>query len=303
MGNLPERKILDPAVIAKLGNLPLLARQAMIGAVAGKHRSPHRGSSVEFAEYRKYVPGDDTRRLDWRAYARSDRFYIKEFEADTNLRLIAVVDVSGSMKYGPPGGMKKIDYAKKIAATLAFLAMQQGDAAGLSLASSKLSTEIRPSRRASHMAVIADTLESATPSGETGLVKVLHDVAEKNRMRALVVIASDFFVDPEELEGAFRHLRFRKHDVVAFQLLEARELSFDFKGTIRFVDLEGGPSYMTDPADVATTYKTAITRHMAALDRIASASSVELHRVRVEEPYDAVLSRFLLGRTRTGVQR
>ena len=239
----------------------------------------------------------------WRAFARSDRFYIKEFEADTNLRLVLVVDSSGSMKYGAPAGLRKIDYAKRMAATLASIALQQGDAVGLSLAAAKLAVEIRPSRRSSHLAVVVDTLVAAEPAGETGLVKVLHDVAEKNRQRALVVIASDFFVDPEELEGAFRHLRFRKHDVAAFQLLEARETSFDFKGTVRFVDLEGGPSYMTDPVEVASTYKAAIRKHMATLDRIAAASSIELHRVNVEEPYEAVLARFLLGRARTGVQR
>lgn len=303
MASLPQRKLLDPAVLMKLGNLPIVTRSAMIGSVAGKHKSPYRGSSVEFAEYRKYVPGDDTRRLDWRAYGRSDRFYIKEFEADTNLRLLLVVDVSGSMRFGAPGGLTKLEYAKRIAATLAYLAMQQGDAVGLSLASSKLSTEIRPSRRASHMATINNTLESITPTGETGLIDVIHDIAEKNRPRALVVIASDFFVDTEPLEGAFRHLRFRNHDVCAFQLMEKREIDFDFKGTIRFVDLEGGPSYMTDPAEIAPTYRAALAKHMNALDRIAAQSAIEFHRVSIEEPYVDVLARFLLGRAKKGVRR
>ena len=182
-------------MLRRLGNLPLFARVPMMGNVAGRHQSPHRGSSVEFAEYRKYVPGDDTRRLDWRAWGRSDRFYIKEFEADTNLRLSLVVDTSGSMKYGS-GDISKLDYARRIAGTLGFIALKQGDAVGLTLAAGKRILDLPPKRKPSHLQLVNNALAEATPQGETALPEVLHEVAERIRQRALVVVISDFFVDP-----------------------------------------------------------------------------------------------------------
>ncbi|MCB1245586.1 MAG: DUF58 domain-containing protein, partial [Verrucomicrobiae bacterium] len=169
---------LDHDLLSRLGSLPVEARVPMMGNVAGKHRSPHRGSSVEFAEYRKYVPGDDTRRLDWKAFARSDRFYIKEFEADTNLRAYFVVDASGSMNFAGKGE-SKVSYARRIAASLSYLLVNQGDAAGLSLCTDKLHLEVPPSRRPAHLERIFSTLADLKPSGETGLLGALHTIAEK----------------------------------------------------------------------------------------------------------------------------
>ncbi|MGB1131346.1 MAG: DUF58 domain-containing protein, partial [Haloferula sp.] len=157
---------LDADLLARLSALPVESRMPMVGNVAGKHRSPHRGSSVEFAEYRKYVPGDDTRRLDWKAFARSDRFYIKEFEADTNLRAYFVVDASGSMNFSGHGETK-VEYARRIAASLSYLLVNQGDAAGLSLCTEKLHLEVPPSRRAAHLQRIFETLKDLEPEGET----------------------------------------------------------------------------------------------------------------------------------------
>src|SRR5690606_14762121 len=199
---------LDNDLLSRLGSLPIETRVPMMGNVAGKHRSPHRGSSVEFAEYRKYVPGDDTRRLDWKAFARSDRFYIKEFEADTNLRAYFVVDASGSMKFSG-GGDEKVQYARKIAASLAYLLVNQGDAAGLSICTDKLHLEVPPSRRPAHLERLFQTLASLEPSGETGLIDALHSISEKISQRAFVVILSDLFTDPTALGEALQHLRYR----------------------------------------------------------------------------------------------
>ncbi len=174
-----QREFIEPGVISRLKSLPLHARLPMLGSVTGMHRSPHRGSSLEFAEYRKYVPGDDTRRLDWRAYARSDRFYIKEFEADTNLRLCLIVDTSGSMNYAN-GGQSKIELSRRIAGTMAYLAAQQGDAVGLYCAGKTFHREISPKRNAAHLRVILDALGAIEAQGETGLPAALHEAAEKN---------------------------------------------------------------------------------------------------------------------------
>ncbi|MFK7817116.1 MAG: DUF58 domain-containing protein [Planctomycetaceae bacterium] len=297
-----SRDFLDPKVLSRLAGLPLDARIPMLGSVSGRHRSPIRGSSLEFAEYRKYVPGDDTRRLDWRAWGRSDRFYIKEFEADTNLRLALIVDTSGSMGFGPGGAkdpeVSKLDYAKSLAGTLAYLASKQGDAVGLYCADEKFTKEIPAKRSAAHLKFVMDELSAAEPGGETGLANALHEAAEKVSQRALVVVISDLFIQPEELKSCFQHLRFRKHDVAVFHLLEQSEIDFNFDRPIRFVDLEGGNSLLADPSLVSKQYRKAVEIYMEELAGVIRDTGIDYQRVSIEENYGEVLARFLLGRAR-----
>ena len=233
-----EQPLIEAEVVGRLMGQPLLARFPMEGSVSGHHRSPHRGSSVEFAEYRNYVPGDDIRRLDWRVFARTDRYYLKEFEAETNLRCYVVLDCSGSMGFAGEHG-SRLDYAKRLAATLSYLIINQGDAAGLLHVTEKSTPEIPPRRNASHLQVILDALGKSQPTGETQLVPMLHELAEKARRRALVVILSDCFCDGDALRDALQHLRFQKHDLALFHLLDPLELDFEFDRPVRFVDMEG----------------------------------------------------------------
>lgn len=291
------RSFLDMGVLSRLANFPLFARRPMMGSVSGRHPSPHRGSSVEFAEYRKYVPGDDLRRLDWRVYGRSDRFFVKEFEADTNLRCCLVVDTSGSMDFGSTG-MTKIEYARKIAATIAQLALQQGDAVGLSCVAKGIVRNIPPKRNPAHLMNIFDTLEQTQPRGETRLPPVLHELAETIRQRALVIILSDLFVEPEPLRDCFQHLRFRKHDVAVFHLLDPQELGFRFRRPTRFLDMEGGPSIFAEPNEIADRYHKALDGYLDSIRGIVLESAVDYHRVSIDEDYEQVLIRFLVGRTR-----
>lgn len=291
-----HREFLDPAVLARLGHLSLFARKPMLGGVSGRHRSPHRGSSIEFAEYRKYVPGDDPRRLDWRAYGRTDRFYVKEFEADTNLRLVAVIDTSGSMNYGALGE-SKVSYAKKLIASLMYLASQQGDAVGLTCAGKEIGRLIPTRRSPAHLRGAYETLANLKPVGETGLVDALHAVAEQTPQRALITLVSDLFVSPSDLADCFQHLRFRKHDVAVFHLLENAELNFDFDRPTRFVDLEGGSSLLVEPSVIRTEYEAVVKKYLEGLDTAVREAAIDYHRVTIDEPYDDVLARFLLGRT------
>lgn len=289
-----HRSLLEPAVLARLMGLALHARHPMLGSVSGRHRSPVRGSSLEFAQYRKYVPGDDTRRLDWRTWGRSDRFYIKEFEADTNLRLCLLIDASGSMGFGAAGATR-LDYAFKLAATLGHLAAEQGDAVGLwSVADGGL--EISARRGARHFGQVLDRMAEIRPGGGTTLLASLHDAAEKIRQRALVVIFSDFFVPPPELKSCIQHLRFKKHDVAAFHLLDPRELDFAFDRPSRFVCMEGGDSVLVDPSLIAANYREAVRRYLAEMDELVRACGIDYHRVQLDEPYEQALVRFLLGR-------
>ena len=293
---MTDRSFLDPQVLSRLLPLPLHARQAMLGSVSGKHRSPVKGSSIEFAQYRKYVPGDDTRRLDWRTWGRTDRFYIKEFEADTNLRLCLMVDASGSMNYGKPGETR-LDYARKIAGTLSHLAAHQGDAVGLWNIQQPKRLELPSKRGAAHLGLVMDALAELKGAGETDIVQALHDAAERLSQRAFIVIVSDLLVQPELLRPALQHLRFRKHDVVVFHLLDQQEIDFDFDRPARFVDLETNEALLVDPTDIADRYREAVRGYLTGIDEVVRNTGVDYHRVKLHEPYDAVLAKFLLART------
>jgi len=287
---------LESDVLARLGALPVEARLAMIGNVVGKHRSPHRGSSVEFAEYRKYVAGDDTRRLDWKAYARSDRHYIKEFEADTNLRAYFVVDCSGSMKYASGEFDSKIQFARKFAGTLAYLLVNQGDAAGLSCCDDKLHLELPPSRRPAHLQNFFEVLGELEPKGETGLVDALHTVAEKVGQRAFIFILSDLFCDPDALGDALQHLRYRKHDVAVFHLMDPQEIDFDFTRPYRFVDLEDDTSIVVEPNLIANEYTSAIQEFLVAVEARCHDVHADYHLVTSDQNYEEILRDFLTNR-------
>lgn len=292
-----SRSFLDPAVLSRLAGIPFFARRPMQGAVSGRHPSPHRGSSVEFAEYRRYLPGDDLRRLDWRAFGRTERYYVKEFEADTNLRCCFILDTSGSMGF-VSNGLSKIEYARRIAGTLGYLALQQGDAVGLSCVAGKIVRNILPRRNPAHLKAVFDVLEKTEPRGETQLIPLLHELAETIRQRALVIVISDLFVDPEQLRECFQHLHFRKHDAAVFQLLDPQELGFEFRRPMRFLDMEGGPSIFAEPNEIADRYYKALDEHLEHVRRVMLETAVDYHPVSTDESYDRVLMRFLVGRTR-----
>ncbi len=297
---MPEQStqpLIEANVVGRLMGQPLLARFPMEGNVSGHHRSPHRGSSVEFAEYRNYVPGDDIRRLDWRVFARTDRYYLKEFEAETNLRCYVVLDCSGSMGFTGEHG-SRLDYAKRLAATLGYLVINQGDAAGLLHVTEKTATEIPPRRNASHLQVILDARGQAQPAGGTRLVPMLHELAEKARRRALVVILSDCFCDGDQLRDALQHLRYQKHDLALFHLLDPLELDFEFDRPVRFVDMEGSQSIITEPATVRAEYQAHLKRFLNKLRDNCHEFNADYRRVTLDQPYDKVLADFLTERAR-----
>ena len=256
---------------------------------------------MEFAEYRKYVPGDDLRRLDWRAYGRSDRFFVKEFEADTNLRCCLVLDTSGSMEFGSHG-VSKIEYARRIAGAIAHIALQQGDAVGLSCVARGIVRNIPPRRNPAHLTAVHDILEQTQAKGQTQLVPVLHELSETIRRRALCIILSDLFVEPELLRGCFQHLRFRRHDVAVFHLLDPRaELRLS---PAHAVPRHGG---RTGALRRAQRDRRALPQgaggYLDELRQVILESAVDYHRVSIDEEYEQVLMRFLVGRARSKAAR
>jgi uncharacterized protein (DUF58 family) len=269
----------------------------MEGNMTGFHKSPHRGSSVEFAEYRKYAPGDDIRHVDWRVYARTDRFYMKEFEADTNLRCYLVLDCSGSMGFAMRHE-DKFSYARKAIATLAYLLVQQGDAVGLLCFNDKHLKDIPPRRNPAHLRNIFDALAEVKPHGPTAVVRILHTLAEKIHRRALVIVFSDFFAELDSLLDCFQHLCFRKHDVALFHLLDRAEIEFQFDRPVRFVDMECSDRIVAEPSMIRAQYQQELQRYLERIETGSREFGVDYRRVMTDQDYEKVLANFLVERTR-----
>lgn len=299
MAELNLAKYLDAAALARLMSQPLLARFPMEGNVSGHHKSPHRGSSVEFAEYRNYAPGDDIRRLDWRVFARTDRFYLKEFEAETNLRCYLVLDCSGSMGFAGKQ-QQKLEYARRLIASLAYLVIHQGDAAGLVCVNENTVVDVPPRRNPAHLRTILETLDKKDlePHGSTGLIAALHHFAERVRRRALVIILSDLFCDTAELLHCFQHLRFQKHDLAVLHLLDRMELDFKFERPVRFDDLESSLHLVTEPALVRDQYLEQFNAYLEQVRSGCHEFNVDYRRVVTDEDFEQVLAAFLIERAR-----
>ncbi len=286
---------LDMGVISRLSRLTVSVRMPMLGLVTGLHRSATRGSSVEFAEYRKYALGDDLKFLDWRVFARTDKYFIREFEADTNLRCTLVLDTSASMKFAS-GPLSRFEIARRIAGTLAHLLVHQGDATGLVCFTDRTLHDLPPRRTPTHLRQLLNTLAEAKPQGETNLVGTLHALAERIRQRSLVIIISDLFTEVPELLECFKHLRFYKHDVAVFHLLDRQEFDFDFTRPVRFVDMESGADLITDPAVVRDAYREALNDYLAALSHGCREFDVDYRLNYLDQGYEGLLTEFLLQR-------
>ncbi len=297
-----SKSLIDSRVVSRLMAQPLYARHPMEGTVSGMHKSPHRGSSVEFAEYRQYVPGDDLRRLDWRVLARTDRYYLKEFEAETNLRAYFALDLSGSMQFGS-GSTTKLEFAQKLLATLAYLVIRQGDAAGLLGIGTDTVIDLPPRRNPSHLQLLLDSLPTLKSGGQTGLVEGLHELAEKVRRRGMIVIFSDCFCDVGALMSSLQHLCFNRHDVVVFHVLDPQELNFKFDRPLRFIDLEGPMTLVTEPSVIRDEYLKHFRDFMDTLQKGCREFSIDYRRVLTTDDYEKVLADFLIERSRMAAIR
>jgi len=266
----------------------------MLGSVAGIHRSATRGASVEFAEYRKYVAGDDPKHIDWQVYARSDRFYIKEFEADTNLRTYLVLDASGSMAYDGGRG-SRFDYARRLAAHLGYLLIQQGDAVGMHCCRKGETVDLPARQAPTHLHTLFDQMEQVEPKGESTLVDALHRLAERVQRRAQVVVLTDAFMPADELLDALQHLCFMRHEVSLFHLLDPKEVAFDFNRPVRFVDLEGGADLVADPSVVQHAYLQAFERHVETIQDGCRKFKIDYRRTLLDRSFEQALTAYLLG--------
>lgn len=296
-GAAPSTRFLDPAVLASIGDLELLARTVVEGFLHGLHRSPTLGLSMEFAEHRPYLPGDDIRRIDWRVFARTDRFYVKEFEAETHASVSLVVDLSRSMAYGSRG-VTKADYAKYLAASLAWFSARQRDRVGLFLFDGVLRETIPPSTR--HLLHILHALDRhGMPSsgGDQGTIgDALTTIADRVRRRGIVVVVSDFYDDPEVLAVALGRLRATGSDVIAFDIIDPDERDFPFTAASTFEDLETGERLPVVPDDLRAEYQALFQRHQERLVDRSAQSGVDFVTMDTSRPLDVALYEYLVRR-------
>jgi uncharacterized protein (DUF58 family) len=296
----PRKSPLDPAVLAKLGNLRLRVRAIAEGILTGLHRSPHHGQSVEFAEHKEYSPGDDVRRIDWKAYGKFDKYYVKRFEQETNLRAYLVVDGSGSMGYrGRHDGLSKLEVASALAASLAYLLFRQQDAAGLVLVGDQVRAAIPPRASASHLGPLVEALEGTTAEGPTRLAAAVDWIIERAPRRSSVLIFSDLMDPDEKVLRKISQLGLRRHDVTVFHVLDQAELEFPFEDPTLFLSMEDTREVEAHPRDVRKGYLDVFGRWLEDVKRTAAEADVDYQLCRTDRPLDQMLLPFLARRERT----
>jgi len=289
--------LLTPAALARLSGLSLVARTIVEGYLSGRHRSPYHGFSVEFSEYREYVPGDDLRHFDWKAYGKSDRRYIRKYHSETNLTCRLVVDRSASMGYTTTG-VTKLRYALCLAAALAHLLQRQGDAVGLTVFSDRIETELPARSSGRHLRDLHQALEAVEPAGTTSIAPALHQVAATKKRRGLVVLLSDLFGEPAEIVEGLSHFRFQGHEVLVFHLLDPAELEFPFKALADFRDVETGDRLQVHPHHYREGYRREVDAFIAGLRRQCSEMRVDYQLTRTDRPFDEGLASYLHRRER-----
>ncbi|MSS70100.1 MAG: DUF58 domain-containing protein [Candidatus Latescibacteria bacterium] len=306
-----HREFLRPDVVSRLSRLDIVARLVVEGFITGLHKSPYHGFSVEFAEYRPYMPGDSIRDVDWKAYAKTDRLYVKEHEEETNLKAYLLLDASGSMGYGS-AGITKFRYGCLTAAALSHLMLRQRDAVGLVLFDAGIRRYIPPRSVTTHLHTLLGEIEAAKAGADTDLSRTFHDLAERIRRRGLIIVISDFTPteDCDSLSkrrdhvgrvlSGLKHFRHRKHEVIVFHLLDPKELDLTFDRETRFVGLERGAEVATEPWHIAEDYRRVMREEIARYRRECREGLIDYVPVNTAEPFDTVLFNYLAKRKKLG---
>jgi uncharacterized protein (DUF58 family) len=289
-------KYLDPKTLTKINNLDLKARLIVEGYISGMHKSPYHGFSVEFAEHREYTPGDDLKHLDWKVFGKSDRYYIKQYEEETNLRSYFLLDTSESMKFASPGHISKLEYACYIAASLSYLLIQQQDSVGLVLFDNSIKRFVPASASPAHLRLLLHELSQIAPEKRTDTGGLFHDLAERIKRKGLVVILSDLFDDPERLLFGLQHFRHRRHEVIVFQILDAFEMDFPFDNMTLFDGYEGWQELLCDPRNLRKGYLEEYRAFTEKMKRGCRNNKIDFVPVCTKHPLDVVLSAYLAAR-------
>jgi len=291
----PGARFVDPSVLMRIGNLELLARTVVEGFINGMHRAPYFGASIDFAEHRGYVPGDDIRRVDWRLFARTDRYYVKQYEADTNTNLTILLDVSRSMQFASRGA-SKLEYGSYVGACMAYLAQRQRDRIGLITFDDDIVAHVPPS--AKHFNVVLHTLDRARAERPGNLPRPLHKMAEHFRRRGILVLISDFYEEPDAILEAIKPLKFLGNDLIVFHVLDPAELDFGYEDASSFEDLESREQIPVVPESLAQEYRSLIQAHIGALTTKFSEHRIDYTVLNTSEPLDRALFSYLSSRER-----
>ncbi|HEY4309887.1 MAG TPA: DUF58 domain-containing protein [Pirellulales bacterium] len=294
-----SQKYLDPQTLAKLHGLELRARSIVEGYVAGMHRSPYHGFSVEFAEHREYVPGDDLRYVDWKVFAKTDKVYLKQYEEETNLACYLLLDTSESMRYkSDHAALSKLEYAQCIAASLAYLTLRQQDSVGLVTFDQEVRTLLRPSGNPSQLKQMMHVMDETHAERKTATGPIFHDLAERLKKRGLVVILSDLFDDVPAMMAGLKHLRHRRHEVVIFHVLDPAEMDFPFQQTTLFKGLEQLPDVLSEPRTLRKAYLAEFGAFLRQVQSGCRAQRIDYVPMRTDQTLDVPLSAYLASRLR-----
>jgi uncharacterized protein (DUF58 family) len=294
------RKYLQPDVVAKLSNMELVARLVVEGFITGLHKSPFHGFSVEFAEHRQYMPGDEIKHIDWKIYGKTDRYYIKQYEEETNLKSYIILDASKSMAYSSEKRITKFEYGSFLAAALAHLMVQQRDAVGLTVYDEKVRAYLPPHATKTYLKAILRQLELTQPGNGTGTATSLHNVAERIKRRGLVIIISDLFDDPRQVVGALKHFRHNKNEVVVMQVLDPLERSFAFGRDAIFKDLETGDELSTQPWHIQKAYREEMKKFLDTYKKECRENNIDYVLLDTSTPFDVSLFEYLHKRQKIG---
>jgi len=290
-----SRRFLPPEAVARIARLEILARNVVEGFLSGLHKSPYLGQSIEFAQHREYTPGDDIRRIDWKVWSKTDRYYIKQYEEETNLRTTLLVDLSESMLFGS-GKLTKFEYGCQIAAALSYMLLRQQDSVGVVTFDDEIRSRVPASSKQNHLHAILATLDRDKPSKKTDLQKLLAQIVDEQKRRGLIVVISDLFVDRAGLFKGLNQLRTRGHDVMVMHVMDDQELDFDYTGTTKFEGMEEMPDLVCDPRSLRDGYIEAVTKFVDDLRRNCARQMIDFQTIRTSQHLDAALAYYVTHR-------
>ena len=292
------RKYLDPETVSKLKGMELRARMVVEGFIAGMHKSPYHGFSVEFAEHRQYMPGDNIRDIDWKVYAKTDRHYIKQYEEETNLKAYLLLDCSRSMAYQSGGIVNKLDYAGMLTGALSYMMLRQRDAVGLVTFDEKIRRYIPPRSKSGHLHQLLNEVAAQTPSETTNVSVALHEMAERIKRRGLVILLSDLLDDANKIISGLKHFRYNNHEVIVFHILDPRERDFDFGREAMFKDMETGEEMTTMPYQVKKDFAREVEKFSTQIADACRQANIDYHPIDTAMSFDKALYAFLSKRER-----
>jgi uncharacterized protein (DUF58 family) len=289
---------LQPTVVSKLANMELRARLVVEGFITGLHKSPYHGFSVEFAEHRQYMPGDEIRHIDWKIYGRTDRYYIKQYEEETNLKSYIVIDSSKSMAFASEGSVSKLTYAAYLAASLSYMMIKQQDAVGLAVFDESIHTYLPPHATRGYLRQILLSLEQVASANQTSAGRSLHQVADRIKRRGLVIVLSDLLDKPEEIMAALKHFRHKKNEVIVMHILDPLERSFAFDGDAQFRDMETAEELTTQPWQIRRAYRKTMSEFLERYKRECRENYIDYVLLDTSTSYDVALFEYLRKRSR-----